>query len=335
MLAVLLSLGLHSCSTEFDITADNLNTPIVYCLLNTSDSVQYVRLQKTYLIEQSATEYPPHPDSLIFPGEILVTMEKLRNGVIQSTYHFTPVYDMPKDSGFFPNSRHILYRTYARIEPNTTYRLYIYLGSEEKVVYAETSSLGKLTVVDPMDLSMRKISLYEGCNYTCRWQPVEDAGLYQVMIRFHYTETLDGVTTHHYLDWPQGYSTPGTATDYLSKDISGIRFMHILQENLSIKPGVVRAAEGIDFHILSGTMELRYYIDSNSASESALMEKPVYTNIVNGLGIFSTISEVDIDGLYLSSVTLDSIAYCRFTSQLGFLDHTGDRDSTNELAEFN
>jgi len=334
LLVVLLFAGLQSCSTEFDVTADNLDVPIVYCLLNTSDSVQYVRLQKTYLIEEAALEYPPEPDSMVFPGEIQITMERLQNGIVMETYRFQPDSNIPKDSGFFPTEKHIVYKTNAKVEANSIYRLYIYLGSKEKVVYAQTTSLGKLTVVDPMQLPLRKISLYEGNNYTCRWLPVEDAGLYQVVIRFHYSETRDGITTSHYIDWPQGFSTPGSSRDYLSKDISGIRFMNVLKENLAVDPGVTRTVDGIDFHVLSGAIELKYYIESTSPTEGALMEKPVYTNVTNGMGIFSTISQVDVTGLFLSAVTVDSIAYSRFTRNLGFLDHTGDRDSTNELADF-
>ncbi len=333
LVAALLLAGSYSCSTDFEINADNLETPIVYCILNTSDSVQYVRLQKTYLIDQAALEYPPHPDSMVFPGEIVVTMERLQNNVVQETYRFHPVTDIPKDTGFFPSEKHVLYKTHAVIKPHSTYRLYIYLGSKEKVVYAQTTSLGKLTVVDPMDLPIRKVSLYNGSNFTCRWEPVEDAGLYQVVVKFRYSETRNGITTSKFINWSQDYITPGTANDYLSKDISGARFAHILDENLISEPGVTRTAEGIDFQIMSGAIELKYYMESTAPTEGALMEKPVYTNVINGLGVFSTISEVDVNGLFLSGVSIDSIAYGQYTRDLGFFDHTGDRDSTNELLE--
>ncbi|MFH0759989.1 MAG: hypothetical protein V2A67_00625 [Bacteroidota bacterium] len=333
LVAVLLLAGSYSCSTDIDINADNLETPIVYCILNTSDSVQYVRLQKTYLIDQAALEYPPHPDSMVFPGEIVVTMERLQNDVVLETYRFLPTTEITKDSGFFPTEKHVLYKANAVIKANSKYRLYIYLGSKEKVVYAQTSSLGKLTVVDPMNLPVRLISLYNGCNYTCRWEPVEDAGLYQVVVKFRYSETRNGITTSKHINWSQDYITPGTSEEYLSKDISGARLAHILDENLMSEAGIVRTVEGVDFQVMTGAIELKYYMESTAPTEGALMEKPVYTNIINGLGVFSTISEVDVNGLFLSGVSIDSIAYGQYTRDLGFLDHTGDRDSTNEPLE--
>ena len=329
--ALLLTPVFHNCSTDFEMNAENLNVPIAYCILNSADSFQYVRLQKTYLVDQAALETPPHPDSMIFPGEVVISIERWQDGKPVETVLFQPVTDIPKDTGFFPTDNHILYRAKLKVQPLQKYRIYIYIGDKEKVMYAETNTIGRLTVVDPLDIPQRKISLTTGTNYISRWQPVQNAGIYQVALRFNYKETKDGVTELRYFDWPQGYTKPSSAIDFLSSEISGARFMHLLAENIPVDPGVVREVESFDFAILSGGMELRYYIESTAPSEGALLEKPVYSNITNGVGLFSTISRVDVTGLPASSVTIDSIAYSPFTRELNFLDHTGDRDSTNRF----
>jgi hypothetical protein len=59
------------------------------------------------------------------------------------------------------------------------------------------------------------------------------------------------------------------------------------------------------------------------------MEKPVFSNITNGIGLFCSVARINVNELLLSPVTIDSIAYGQFTKTLGFLDHTNDRDSTN------
>lgn len=320
-----------SCETGIDINSDNQDVPIVYCVLNSADSFQYVRLQKTYLIDQAALENPPEQDSMLFTGEIVVTMERWSGGKVVETIRFAPTNEIPKDSGFFPSEKNILYKAKAKIVANQIYRLYIYLGSKEKVLYAETSSLGTLTVVDPMQLSERKISLCEGTNYTCRWLPVESAGVYQIVLRLNYKETIDGETKLKTLNWPQPFGSPGSDAAYLSLDISGARFMHILKDNLKSGEGIVREVIGMDFEIVSGSMEMKYYIESTAPSEGALMEKPVYSNITNGIGLFSSVARVSVTDLLLAPVTIDSIAYGKYTRTLGFLDHTNDRDSTNKL----
>jgi hypothetical protein len=329
--AVMAAALFASCETGIDINSDNQDVPVVYCVLNSADSFQYVRIQKTYLIDQAALDNPPEQDSMFFTGEIVITMERWSGDKVMETFRFLPTYEIPKDSGFFPYEKNILFKARVNIVPNQIYRLYVYLGSKEKVLYAEASSMGILAVIDPMPLPQRKISLYAGTSYTCRWQPVEDAGLYQVVLRFNYKETIGGVTITRYLEWPQAFASPGSDAEYLSNDISGSRFMHILDENIKSVNGMVREVVGLDFRIISGSKEMKYYIESTAPSEGALMEKPVYSNISNGIGLFCSVARVNVNNLLLSPVSVDSIAYGQFTKTLGFLDHTFDRDSTNNF----
>jgi hypothetical protein len=331
ILAVLAGSLFASCETGIDVNTENQDVPIVYCVLNSADSFQYVRIQKTYLIDQAALDYPPEQDSMLFTGEIVVSMERWSAGKVMETVRFAPTNDIPKDSGFFPSEKNVLYKAKVKIIPNQTYRLYIYLKNKEKVLYAEASSLGYLTVIDPLPLKERKISLCNGTNYTCRWQPVENAGVYQVVVRFNYKETLDGVTKIKHLDWPQAFASPGSDAEYLSNDISGSRFMHILEDNLLPVDGMVREVIGLDFQVVSGSMEMKYYIESTAPSEGALMEKPVYSNITNGIGLFCAVARININDLVMAPVTIDSIAYGQYTKSLGFLDHTNDRDISNNF----
>ncbi|MDD4645204.1 MAG: hypothetical protein PHY99_04370 [Bacteroidales bacterium] len=329
LFAVLMAGLVSSCTTEIDINSENQNVPIVYCVLNSADSFQYVRLQKTYLVDSKAGETPPDQDSVYFSGEIVVNIERLSEGQVVETHRFYPTTEIPKDSGFFPSEKNILYRAKMTIVPNSVYRLYIYLGSKEKVLYSEATTLSALKVLNPLPLKQRKISLYDGTNYICQWEPVTNAGIYQVAVRFKYKETAGGVTKTKFIDWPQALASQNAGSDYLSSSISGARFMHILDENLAVEAGVVRQVIGLDFYIVSGSIEMSYYIQSTSPTEGALMEKPVYNNITNGLGLFATESRVNIPDLILSPVTIDSIAYGQYTKNLGFLDHNNDRDSTN------
>ena len=64
---------------------------------------------------------------------------------------------------------------------------------------------------------------------------------------------------------------------------------------------------------------------STAPSDGALMEKPVYTNFTNGLGVFSTVSQSSVEMIPIGAVTLDSLAYGQLTRELGFLDHNGMR----------
>ena len=204
--------------------------------------------------------------------------------------------------------------------------LNIYIKDKEKIVHGYTQTLGPLRVVDPMNLEIRKVSLNNGVNYTTRWQPVEHAGIYQVVLRFHYAETENGETTEKYFDWPQSFTNPISDIDYLTKDISGSRFFYIVADSIKARENVTREALNVDFFILSGGEEIKFYIESTQPSSGALMERPVYSNITNGIGIFSSMATQKVTGLNLASTTIDSLAYGQLTKHLDFLDHNGVRN---------
>jgi hypothetical protein len=316
---------LSSCDTDIDINASNLDVPIVYCLLDTESPTQYLKLNKTYLVSSAAIENPPVSDSQYFEGNIQIVMERWENNKPVEFIDFYPTYEVPKTPGFFPSDQNLLYKADATIKSNSLYMVSIYLEDREKIIHASTKTIGDLKVIDPIDLEVRKISLNQGINYTTRWQQVANAGIYQVVIRFHYAETKDGIRSEKYLDWPQSFTNPLSNVDYLSKDISGTRFFYVLEEGIPVDENVVREALGVDFYILSGGSEIKFYIESTSPSEGALMERPVYTNMVNGIGVFSSMATQKVEGLVLASTTIDSIAYGVHTKDLMFLDHNGTR----------
>ncbi len=323
VLGVVVVASLTSCETDFQINAENQEVPIVYCVLNTSSNIQYLKLNKTYLIDKAASENPPAQDSVYFDGNIQVVLEGWDNGKVTEVFIFTPTNEIPKDTGFFPNETNIIYKTEASIRPQSQYSISIYLENKEKILYAETESLGALQVIDPLDIPERKISLNIGQNYTCRWKPVDNAGIYQVIINFYYMEYEGQDSTLEKVVWPQSFTSPLTNAESLTKEISGSRFFNIMGDYIPIKEGVTRKTLGLDFLILSGGQEIKFYIESTAPSEGALMEKPVYTNITNGLGVFSTLSRAIIPMIPFGSVTIDSLAYSQLTQQLGFLDHNG------------
>jgi len=316
-----------SCDTEFTVNAENQEVPIIYCVLNNGSDTQYLKLNKTYLLDKAAFSNPPHQDSVYFKGNIQIVLEEWADGQVSNIFVFEQTSDIPKDTGFFPNDKNIIYKAQASIKPETKYSVSIYLENKEKIVYAETTSMGKLRVIDPLDIPERKISLNIGQNYDCSWKPVDNAGIYQVVINFRYMEYVGSDSTEQVMVWPQAFTSPLTNAESLSKEISGSRFFYIVKDKLKSEPGIIRKALGVDFVILSGGQEIKFYIESTAPSDGALMEKPVYTNVQNGLGVFSTVSEARISMLPFGAVTVDSLAYSQLTGHLGFLDHNGLSDA--------
>ena len=76
-----------------------------------------------------------------------------------------------------------------------------------------------------------------------------------------------------------------------------------------------------DFFFRMAGDELFQYIDINNPTNTGvLIDKPVYTNINNGLGVFSTRTKVEFDGLYLSETAADFLVSGDLTKNLGFIN---------------
>lgn len=56
----------YGCNNELDIIDDYRETPVIYGLLNLSDSIQYVRVQKAYLGEGNALLMAQYSDSIYY-----------------------------------------------------------------------------------------------------------------------------------------------------------------------------------------------------------------------------------------------------------------------------
>ena len=149
---------ISSCESNFQVNTENQEVPIVYCVLNSGQSEQYLKLNKTYLTNRAAISNPPDQDSVYFKGNIEIVLEEWSNGNVDHIYIFEPTSEFPKDSGFFPNDNNIIYKTEAEIKPETKYSLSLYLENKEKIVYAEAMSMGEILIVDPLNIPERKIS---------------------------------------------------------------------------------------------------------------------------------------------------------------------------------
>jgi hypothetical protein len=65
--------------------------------------------------------------------------------------------------------------------------------------------------------------------------------------------------------------------------------------------------------------EFQIYRDLNAPYSSNFQEKPIYTNIENGIGIFSTRITTSGDPKPFSSFSLTELANGKYTNDLGFI----------------
>ena len=102
--------------------------------------------------------------------------------------------------------------------------------------------------------------------------------------------------------------------------ISGESFFKFMAGSLEATQEIKREMRSLDFIFVVGTDDLNTYIEVNGPSQGIVQEKPAFTNIENGVGIFSAIFDKTIPNKYLSARTLDTLALSDLTIDLRFKD---------------
>ena len=148
ILIILGFLGLVGCTTEVDISADYENIPVVYSIIDPTDSVHYVRVNKIFLGNLSAYEMAQIPDSLVYDDTLDVKIHILNENNTQIDVITFEKEMILKDSVnelgevIFSTEKHHVYSSRQIIpeERDYTYKLVVKLN-EHKQVEAEAHPL--------------------------------------------------------------------------------------------------------------------------------------------------------------------------------------------------
>ncbi|MBK9731964.1 MAG: DUF4249 family protein [Chitinophagaceae bacterium] len=332
--ATILSTLIYSCKTDFNVTSDWEDIAIVYGLLDPTDSAQYIKVNKAYLDKTtSALEIAQIPDSLYYQ-HITVQLQQYQNGVLKKTIDMEKVdgnlEGYVKDTGIFAASPNYLYKTKEVIDQNSSYHLIITESDNGKVISSETEIINDFTVLRPTP--SQKVNFFPGDEYNGQFISAKDAKIYGLIIRFNYREVNvadPSVFTDKYIDWEifttkRSNSTGGGQTiDY---DIPGDGFYSFVNSQLTDDVTIYRQALNFDFMFSAGGETLDTYNQVAIAQQGLTSGniQPEYTNIENGLGLFScrfykTIYKVQID-----DHTIDTLACSPITKHLRFENTEGD-----------
>jgi hypothetical protein len=97
----------------------------------------------------------------------------------------------------------------------------------------------------------------------------------------------------------------------------GEQFFANLQSKIKIIANVQREVDSVQAIVYVAGSDLSTYMDVNSPSGSIVQERPQYSNIREGYGIFS--SRYDLRKTFqLESASLDSLVRGRYTKNLSF-----------------
>lgn len=281
-----------------DIAASGPEVPILYGLLNASDSVQYIKLNKVFLNKnESAFQTAMNKDSLYLSGNIEVTLIENNAGSIRKTILDTV--SKAKESGIFAGPNQLLYLVpkSSKINPLYSYSIEVKSKSNNSILCsASTGIVGDIKILKPQsaDTTLPFVIFYRFNEYfkqQTQWQQASKAFLYDGVLRFYYDEidTLSGDSVRLFVDWPYFRGLEAGTQTNVPKEMEGELFYKYLSTQIKEKANVIRYGLPVfDLEIYAAGEDLSNYIRISGPSYFLSDIKPIYTNVKNGYGILSS-----------------------------------------------
>ena len=310
-----------------NIQAPYRDIPVVYCILNQNDSAHYLRLEKSFAGEMNAFDMASEADSIYYPSA-KVYMERWRDGEYKEDIHFTETDTIIRNTGIFANEPNRLFVNTEKLNGSSEYRLRVTIPGKEDTIKARTRLVDKIRIIKPQNtLPFLNFSQYEK-DTRVEWFSTANARVYLLQVRFNYLEVLLNDTTPRELIWRIAHyvSSHNQGDENMKADIKNEGFYKWLSNKLEPPAGVRRIAhkKAIDFVFTIGGEELYTFMQIYNPDQGIHQEKPVYTNISGGIGLFSARFEQELQGKALSFLSIDSLAHGIYTKNLGFVDSSDD-----------
>lgn len=310
----------NSCETDFTTIDDYQDITVVYGLLDTKEPYQYIKINKAFLSESNVLTYAANPDSNQYLYKLEVSIEEYNNsGNKINTYLLDTTTIYNKEPGQFYYPEQVLYRWNKPDKPfeikyiieglNDTVGIeYFWLNEEStyKLVIKNPQSGKEITSETPLvkDFRITKPGFGQTIRFVTdpvnpkefEWEKADNGAKYEFELRFNYGEwkwgSQDTVYKYIVLSSATVSGSPGSNT--LSYFYWDDQFFSSCENMIPYSDPAVeeqvreRYTSFIDVVVSVAEEDYAKYIEVNEPSTSIVQERPNYSNIDNGIGIFSS-----------------------------------------------
>ena len=308
-----ISLIFSSCSTDFELNAPYEIVPVVYGLLDQSKDTQFVKINRSFLGYGNNVDYAAINDCTHFENVVAVLEEynEFGNLIDHDTLKEFMVGNL-QPGIFYEDSQKIYYLETDNdsLKEENTYHLKVSVPDKGLNFDAETDLIkgswlnfkfqtilylaGSGFKVADVDLATTEDGYLE---QTLRWTTAERGKRYELMLRLHYTEVYNDLTEQEkYLEWNLGrqISVSSSGGEEMFKDVSGGSFFNFVEtqlQNYENEDQVMKRVLGMDaveIILTAGNEDLNTYMQVNEPVTGIVTERPIFTNVNNGIGIFAS-----------------------------------------------
>lgn len=362
----LISIILVSCETDVDLNAPYDSKTVIYGLLDPIQDTQWIKINKTFLGEGNNYEYALIRDSSEYDFsefQKLVVQEIVNNQVIaEFPLQEKEITNKSINGVFYGPAQTVYYFVKGSpLNQDASYKLVIDF-------YTRPSVSATTTVVQPSEVAFFNLTEGQGItiplaavtgantfNFTSvtrSFRPDDSAPFYELTMRLHLTEHKYTDASHStlissekkYVDYFCGsYTLDDLGTNgRISYTIEGNAYYNALSNRLQHEPTIVYeigtfdptntplpGTECFEMIITCGGQELYTYVQVNTPSSGIVQERPTYTNVENGLGLFSSRSTISIADIPLINTNpsivpnqgnVYALRFSQYTSDINFCD---------------
>lgn len=293
------------CSSDLDVTAPYKEITVVYSLLNKNDNIHWVKINKAFLGDGDAFVYAQIADSTEYTEAQLTDahVEKVDadGNVIQSIpLQDTILTDRPE--GIFTWPAHKMYffrgdQSNGRLDVNYRYR--IVANAKGNHVEAITQLVNDVTPYATTNsstslISFRQNNAYQ--SYPIKWETTLNGRRYEAYYRFSYDEVrTNGDIFPKHFDTFVGSVISSSAPGQVDQvSLSGELFFQTVATRVAqltdVDEGLVqkRIFRGVEFFWWVAAPELHTYLQLANPISGIVEERPDYSNVTGGYGLFSS-----------------------------------------------
>ena len=334
----------NSCSEKIELIGDFDETAVIYGILDQSDSLHYIKINRAFIGPGNALDIAQIPDSSYF-DQVEATVSEWINGVqVRSWLLSDTIIDNKETNGVFyaPDQKLYYFKTLptnsdqsqqissnpqeTSLNIDAVYKLNVVLNGGNFEVNGETELVKNIsTNTSSQNFTFKFIdntNTYKSTGVT-----VSNTGTSHIIntsldVRFY--EYVGPSWDLKSFNWNLGESdvSPGQAITFSAV---GETFYNLMASNCSDNPSITkRTFAGIEINIVGGAQDLYNYMLVNQPSSSLAQNKPTYTNLtVND-------SDKNVIGIFSSRQTVKYFKPFYTTPQQAYI-RAIDKNSTREL----
>lgn len=317
-----------ACTTDFEVTAPWKDIPVVYGFLDPQDSAHYLRVEKAFLDpDGDARQIAEIADSLYYGDEVAVQLENLATGDVFTLEKVDGALEgFPREEGAFAESPNYLYKidnSAINLEGGEELRLIINRGDDQDAVTAETKVLSPIVPVEsspPNELTLRYTRFAR-----VSWNFGEEAQIFDVRMIINYRESDPDNPTQFNdksITWilademlRESQSQTRQSINFLGED-----FYRFIGAEIDDQVNLIRIFKDIDIIITGAGQEFVDFLEITRANSGITSSQviPVYTNLSEGRGIFTSRTSTVRTGITLTQISLDLLKDGIHTQNLNF-----------------